>query len=39
MGTRAKENIDSQEPPVKRVKIMEQYEYNICGASFKLFNN
>ena len=33
--TKAKENIDSQEPPVKRVKIMEQYECNICGASFE----
>ena len=33
--TKAKENIDSQEPPVKRVKITEQYECNICGASFE----
>ena len=33
--TKVKENIDSQEPPVKRVKIMEQYECNICGASFE----
>ena len=32
---KAKENIDFQEPPVKRVKIMEQYECNICGASFE----
>ena len=35
METKAKENIDYQEPPVKRVKIMEQYECNICGASFE----
>ena len=33
--TKAKENIDPLEPPVKRVKIMEQYECNICGASFE----
>ena len=33
--TKAKENIDPQEPPVKRVKIMEQYECNICGAIFE----
>ena len=33
--TKAKENIDSIEPPVKRVKIMEQYECNICGATFE----
>ena len=33
--TKAKENIDPQQPPVKRVKIMEQYECNICGASFE----
>ena len=33
--TKTKENIDPQEPPVKRVKIMEQYECNICGASFE----
>ena len=33
--TKAKENIDPQEPPVKRVKIKEQYECNICGASFE----
>ena len=35
METKAKENIDTQEPPVKKVKIMEQYECNICGASFE----
>ena len=35
METKAKENIDTQKPPVKRVKIMEQYECNICGASFE----
>ena len=35
VATKAKENIDPQEPPVKRVKIMEQYECNICGASFE----
>ena len=33
--TKAKENIDSQEPPVKKVKIMEQYECNICSASIE----
>ena len=33
--TKVKENIDPQEPPIKRVKIMEQYECNICGASFE----
>ena len=33
--TKAKENIDPQEPPFKRVKIMEQYECNLCGASFE----
>ena len=33
--TRAKKNIEPQQPPVKRVKIMEQYECNICGASFE----
>ena len=32
---KANENINPQEPPVKRVKIMEQYECNICGASFE----
>ena len=35
METKTKENIDSQEPPVKKVKIMEQYECTICGASFE----
>ena len=35
METKAKENVDTQEPLVKRVKIMEQYECNICGASFE----
>ena len=33
--TKAKENIDPQQPPVERVKIMEQYKCNICGASFE----
>ena len=33
--TKAKKNTDPQEPPVKIVKIMKQYECNICGASFE----
>ena len=37
--TKAKENIYSQEHPIKRVKIMEQCECNICGAHLKMFNN
>ena len=33
--TKAKKILLFQEPPVKRVKIMEQYECNICAASFE----